>query len=83
MKILSVNNTPVKLEQGDLIAIDSKTDRLYIMSEDLSVYVACTKASETSLEGSIYVDSAGDWRRQIHRGIIPDMKWIRYEPKGR
>ena len=82
MKILSIYNTPVRLERGDLIAVDSEKDRLYIRAVDNLVYVACTRASEIDLGGEIYVSSAGNWEDELHRASIskdiPDLVWGEY-----
>ena len=79
MKIVSLYNTPVRLEEGDLIALEEDTSkgmcRVWIRKgEDL--YIAGLNKNDT-LEGVLYANSAGVYSQD--KSILPkDLKWRPY-----
>jgi len=74
MKIRSVYNAKVTLEEGDLIAFEE--GRLLIKVED-KLYVSVDKIGANRLESEIYVNSTGHYSRIKH--ILPkDLEWIKY-----
>ncbi len=78
MKIGSIYNTKVTLEEGDLIALEEK--RLLIMVED-KLYVSVGKVDINNLESEIYVHSAGFYSRT--KDILPkNLEWIKYNPSN-
>ena len=82
MIIGSLYNTPIRLEEGELIAfeIDTKKNKkikLWIRCGE-NLYASCETMSELDLEGKIYVNSAGYYSRD--KGILPDLIWKTYCP---
>jgi len=75
MEILSIFNTNVKLEEGDLIAIDEKQKRLYIRRGD-KVFVSCNSVDSSHLEQEVCVSSAGSYLK--HQATLPKLNWREY-----
>ena len=78
MKILSLYNTPIKLEEGDLIAIDKTKKILWIRIND-QLYTTIEPKDKLNLKNRLYVNSAGYYSRD--KSILPDnLKWRKYNP---
>ncbi|MFH1210118.1 MAG: hypothetical protein V1663_05005 [archaeon] len=78
MEIISIYNTPIILEEGDLIAIDKQTRRLYIREGD-KFYVSCNRLDRFNLEDIIEVNSIGNYSR--NKDSHPNLRWRRYKPR--
>jgi hypothetical protein len=77
MEILELHCTNIRLEEGDLIAIDEK-NRLYI-SMGNRIYVSCNPIDLSHLEREICVNSAGlISKRQNH---FSKLDWKEYHPR--
>ena len=75
MEITCVYNAPVLLEDGDLIAVDTKKRWLWIRDAD-KLYKSCDTIDNIDLEKRIYVNSAGYYTR--HYKLLPAMVWVKY-----
>ena len=75
MEIITIYNTPIRLEEGDFIALDPIKRRLWIRSGD-KLYVACESADRLRLDGMIHVSSAGYFSRE--KELLPKMDWKEY-----
>ena len=77
MEIITIYDTPIRLEEGDHIAVDPVKGRLWIRSGD-NLYVARERAGNVNLAERIYVSSAGYFSRD--KELLPKMDWEEYVP---
>jgi len=78
MEIINIYNTPIRLEEGDLIAIDKQTRRLYIRDGD-KFYVSCNKLDRFNLENLVEVHSIGNYSR--NKDLHSNLRWKKCKPK--
>ncbi len=79
MKISALYNTPIELEEGDLIAIEDSRDnaRLYIRNGD-NLYVSVGLIDPSNIPQKLNVNSAGYMSEQSK--YHPKLVWEEYHP---
>jgi hypothetical protein len=79
MEVTVLYNNRVRLEEGDIIALDKKTNRLWIRVED-KLYRSCREISKLEKDMQLDVNSAGFF--SAHKDFLPkELEWVRYSNK--
>ena len=80
MEITTLYNTQVRLEEGDIIALDKKTNRLWIRVNN-RLYHSCKEVNDLKQSSTLEVSSAGCYLRD--KDLLPkELEWIHYSPNN-